>query len=132
MRPVAEWLVTIDLLPTICEATETPLPAGVQIDGVSLMPLLQQTGSIDRPALYWHFPHYWWGGRLAPFSVIRHGKWKLIKWYEGGARELYNLADDVSERKDLAGRLPERAQELESMLEAWLDRTGARLPRHLL
>jgi arylsulfatase A-like enzyme len=124
-----EPVCTIDLLPTICAATGAVLPAEVSIDGVSLMPLLQRSGSVDRPALYWHFPHYWWGGRLAPYSAVRHGDWKLIRWYGGGAVELYNLAADLGETSDLAAEMPVKARELGSMLDAWLAETGAKLPR---
>ncbi|MHC4217079.1 MAG: sulfatase [Planctomycetota bacterium] len=120
---------TIDLLPTICAATGTPLPAGRPIDGVSLMPLVEQSGPVDRESLFWHFPHYWWGGRLTPYSVVRYGDWKLIRWYGGDADELYNLATDLDEANDLAAAMPERARELVSMLEAWLAETGAKLPR---
>jgi arylsulfatase A-like enzyme len=120
---------TIDLLPTICAATGAPLPAGLHIDGLSLLPLLDRSGSIDREALFWHFPHYWWGGRLTPYSVVRRGDWKLVRWYGGGADELYDLAADLGEANDLAAEMPERAHELGSMLDAWLAETGAKLPR---
>ncbi|MHC4210871.1 MAG: sulfatase [Planctomycetota bacterium] len=120
---------TIDLLPTICAATGAPLPAATRIDGVSLMPLLDRSGSIDRDALFWHFPHYWWGGRLTPYSVVRRGDLKLIRWYGGGADELYDLAADLGEANDLAAEMPQKARDLGSMLDAWLAETGAKLPR---
>jgi arylsulfatase A-like enzyme len=120
---------TIDLLPTICAATGAPPPAGRRLDGVSLMPLVEQSGRIDRETLFWHFPHYWWGGRLTPYSVVRHGDWKLIRWYGNGADELYDLGADLGETADLAAGMPERSRELGSMLDAWLAETGAKLPR---
>jgi arylsulfatase A-like enzyme len=120
---------TIDLLPTICSAAGAPLPPGVQIDGVGLMPLLERSGSIEREALFWHFPHYWWGGRLTPYSVARVGDWKLIRWYGGGADELYDLSADLGETRDLAAEMPQKTRELSSRLESWLKETGARLPR---
>jgi arylsulfatase A-like enzyme len=120
---------TIDLMPTICAAAGSLPPTGVRVDGVSLMPLVEQSGPIEREALFWHFPHYWWGGRLTPYSAVRLGDWKLIRWYGGGADELYDLAADIGEANDLAAEMPERAHELGSMLDAWLVDTGARLPR---
>jgi arylsulfatase A-like enzyme len=120
---------TIDLLPTICAATGAPLPAGRLIDGLSLMPLLEQSGPIDREDLFWHFPHYWHVRLVGPYSVVRHGNWKLIKWYDGKPAELYDLAADPGEGGDLAPTMPEKVRQLESRLDDWLAVTGAKLPQ---
>ncbi len=119
--------VSIDCFPTIMELADVPLPKDRVIDGVSLVPLLKQTGSLRRRSLFWHFPHY--RGGLGPYSIIRSGDWKLIKRYDSGRRELYHLADDLSETKDLAGQMPQRVRDLEEELVAWLTSSGAKLPR---
>lgn len=119
---------SIDLLPTICEAVGAPLPKRT-IDGVSLMPLLRATGRLKPRKLYWHFPHYWWGTRIKPYSIIRNGDWKLIRHHEDGRRELYNLARDLGETTDLAGKMPEKVAELDAKLSAWLKQVGAKLPK---
>ncbi|MGQ9575462.1 MAG: sulfatase-like hydrolase/transferase [Thermoguttaceae bacterium] len=118
---------SIDLFPTLLEIAGVKLPADRPIDGVSLVPLLSGGGSLDREALYWHFPHY--RGELGPYGVVRCGQWKLIQDYETGRVELYNLAEDLGESRDLAGQLPEKARQLERRLTAWLESVGARLPR---
>jgi len=122
-----EPVMSIDFFPTFCEAAGVKLPAGRVIDGESIMPLLKQTGSLKRDAIFWHYPHY--RGRLAPYSIIRKGNWKLIRRWETGKLELFNLKDDISERNDLAARMPERARELDERLSAWLKSVGAKLPR---
>ena len=94
---------------------------------MSLVPLLKQTGTLRRKSLYWHFPHY--RGKLGPHSIVRHGDWKLIKRYDGGKRELYNLAGDLSETEDLAEDMPEMVRRLDERLAAWLKSTGAKLPQ---
>jgi len=119
---------SIDLLPTIAEAVGARPPEKT-IDGLSLMPLLKQTGGLDRETLYWHFPHYWWGTRIKPYSIIRDGDWKLIRHYEDGRFELYNLADDLSEKTDLAAKMPKRVAALNAKLTAWLKSIGAKLPK---
>jgi arylsulfatase A len=124
-----EPVCTIDLLPTICAVTGATLPPDRTIDGVSLQPLLERTGSLARTTLYWHFPHYWAGGNLSPYSVVRHGDWKLIRWYEDGTEELYDLATDLGEQDDRAADRPDKTRELDALLDAWLAETGARLPR---
>ncbi len=122
-----EPVSSVDLLPTIAAATDVELPAR-GIDGVSLAEHLRSGGSrsLERQAIYWHFPHY--RHPPGPYSIIRAGDWKLIRWYAGG-HELYNLRDDLSETRDLAATHPEKCDELEKMLTAELARVKAKLPR---
>ncbi len=91
------------------------------------MPLLRQQGSLKRDSIFWHFPHF--RGRIVPYSIIRSGKWKLIKRYAGTPFELFNLEDDISEKRDLAGEMPGVVKELDAKLVAWLKATGAKVPR---
>jgi arylsulfatase A-like enzyme len=99
-----------------------------QVDGLSIVPLLRQTGEIQRDALYWHYPHYWRGGQSRPFGAVRNGDWKLIEYYEDMRAELYNLKDDIGESKDLAAANPQKAAELRGMLHAWRQRMDAQMP----
>ena len=119
---------SVDVLPTIAAAVGVSLPEDQPVDGVSLAGLLKSGGDkrLERDALYWHFPHY--RHRPGPYSIIRAGDWKLIKWYEGG-HELYNLAEDLSERHDRATELSDKAAQLEARLMAELKRVDAKLPR---
>lgn len=100
------------------------------MDGVSLTPLFENPGvSLDREALYWHFPGYpnsrW---RTGPVSAIRSGPWKLMKFYETDHLELYNLQDDPGEQKNLAEKMPDQTVQLKEKLENWLKETNAPLP----
>ena len=124
-----EPVCSIDFLPTFCAAAGVQTPAGRIIDGLSIMPLLKQKGSLDRDSLYWHYPHYWWGINVRPYSIVRSGDWKLIRYYETNKHELYNLAEDLSEKNDLAEQMPGKVKELQSKLDAWLKETGAKLSR---
>ncbi len=124
-----EPVTSVDYLPTICEAAGIPLPSDRAIDGVSLVRHLTSaaTQSLDREAIFWHFPHYR-GRDVVPYSIVRAGDWKLIKRYEGKTFELFNLKDDLSERHDLASSRPEKVRALDGMLERWLKQTNAKLP----
>ncbi|MEI6565793.1 MAG: sulfatase, partial [Verrucomicrobiota bacterium] len=62
------------------------------------------------------------------YSVIREDSWKLIRFYESGREELYNLAADPSEQRDIASAEPARLRKLGKKLDAWLRETGAQLP----
>ena len=99
---------SIDIFPTLLQIAGAALPKGREIDGESLVPLLRQTGKLKRNALYWHYPHYVLSG--TPYSIIRAGDWKLIRHYESGSLELFNLADDLGETVNLADRMPQKTK----------------------
>jgi arylsulfatase A len=117
---------SIDFFPTLLEIAEAKLPGPV--DGLSLVPLLKQVGSIQRDALFWHYPHYWSDARVRPYGVARVGNWKLVEWYEGMRDELYNLQDDPSEAKDLAQTNPAKTAELRAQLDHWRLSVDAQMP----
>jgi len=119
---------SVDYFPTICESAGLKLPNDRVIDGVNLMPLLKQTGSLKRDDLYWHFPHYR-GRDVVPYSIIRKGDWKLIKQYDGKTYKLFNLKDDLGETTDLSDKMPEKVRELDVCLVKWLKDSDAKLPR---
>ncbi len=125
-------VTSIDYFPTILRAAGRELPADRVIDGEDLTPVLTETGALNRGAIFWHFPHYrrlWPDGLIVPYSIIRAGDWKLIKRYEGKTFELFNLKDDLGEQNDLSERMPEKVSELDVRLTAWLEATGAKLPK---
>ena len=121
-------VISVDFMPTICAAVGIKTPAGREIDGEDLTPLLTQTGKLKRDAIYWHFPHFR-GRGIPPYSIIRQGDWKLLKRYAGKPEfELFNLAKDLSETKDLAPDMPEKVKELDAKLAAALKKQGAKMP----
>jgi arylsulfatase A-like enzyme len=92
----------------------------------SLVPLLRGAEEPAAPsrALYWHYPHYHPGG-ATPYSAIREGEWKLIEFFEDKHVELYRLADDPREERDLAAAQPAKVAELKGKLQAWREKVGA-------
>ena len=118
----------IDILPTFLEAAGLAPEDSIEVDGLSLMTHLRSGGSkpVERRSLYWHFPHY--RHDPGPYSIIRRGQWKLIKFYEG-PMELFHLGDDLGESRDLGARHPIRVRSMEAELMQALDKMGARLPR---
>jgi arylsulfatase A len=122
-------VISVDFFPTICHAAGVSPPIRRDIDGEDLTPLLKQSGKLKRKAIYWHFPHYR-GRGIPPYSIIRHGDWKLLKRYAGKPEfELFNLAKDLSETKDLAPDMPEKVKDLDAKLTAALKKQGAKMPR---
>lgn len=118
-------VTTVDILPTICSLTKTPLPK-VEMDGRDLSPALKGK-KLKQVPLFWHFPHYR-GEDIVPYSIIRDGDWKLLKRYEGTEFELFNVTDDLSEKTDLAPKYPEKVKELDNKLKVWLIQTNAKMP----
>lgn len=119
-------IMSLDLHPTICELAGVQSPSK-PMDGVSLAPLLKGMGGIQRDALFWHYPHYSnQGGK--PSGAVRQGDWKLIEFFEDSHVELYNLKDDLSEKTDLAAKLPDKAKELTKRLHDWRQEVKAQMP----
>jgi arylsulfatase A-like enzyme len=115
-----------DIFATVAEA------AGVKRaeadDGTSLLPLLKGARALRREALFWHYPHYSnQGGR--PGGAVRRGRYKLIEFYEDGRVELYDLARDAGEARDLAAAEPKLVRDLKGLLGRWRARVGAQAMR---
>jgi len=126
-------ITSVDLYPTLLEIAGAKRPEGYPLDGVSYAPLL--TGgkaSLDREAIFWHFPGYLGSGggtwRTTPVGTIRRGDWKLMEFFEDGRLELYNLKSDLGETKNLAAEMPDKVRELQATLAAWRKDVGAPMP----
>jgi len=126
-----EVVSSIDFFPTLVEAAGLTLDSH-QIDGVSILPLLKQSGSLARKAIFWHYPHYHTAG-IAPSGAIRKGKYKLIEWFEQsidgidteGALELFDLETDPSEQHNLIKMMPDLGHQLYQQLQDWRTQVGA-------
>jgi arylsulfatase A-like enzyme len=120
-------VITMDFYPTLLQLTGLPLKPEQHLDGMGLMPMLKgETVQRGKP-LFWHYPHYGNQGG-APYGAIRDGDWKLIEWYEDSALELYNLAQDIGEKNNLATQQPDKVKELHAKLIAWRKDVGALMP----
>ena len=120
-----EPTTTADLLPTFCEISAATVPEQ-PMDGSSLMPLLRKsTASLDRDAIYFHYPHY---HHSAPSGAIRMGNLKMIEYFDGSPPELYNLKTDLSETKNLAAEMPDKLRHMQKKLAEWRSSVGARMP----
>jgi len=113
-----ELVASIDLLPTLAALANSEIPAEHKIDGIDLAATL--TG--DAPSKRDEFLYYTAGGST---DGIRHGDWKLLLkgnsvWGEKRKQSdplLFNLAEDISEAKNLAAEQPEKVAELTARLK---------------
>ena len=100
----------LDMLPTFVNLAGGNAEGIGGLDGVDLMPYLTGQNK-DRP----HEILYW---KKENRGMIREGDWKLIRFPDRPA-ELYNLAEDIGEKQNLASAYPERVREMYKMLFAW-------------
>ena len=105
-------VMNLDVLPTAIIAAGGKTDASWQLDGVDLMPYLTgQKTSRPHQTLYWRFGPQW---------AVRHGDLKLVVSKGGsGKPELYDLATDIGESKDLAAAQPEKVKELQALWDKW-------------
>ncbi|MCK4293209.1 MAG: sulfatase-like hydrolase/transferase [Planctomycetes bacterium] len=143
-------VISTDFFPTILEMAGAKKPPGKTLDGESIVTLLKRQTTLNREAIFWHFPAYLQGNvpgardskfRTRPVAVVRKGGWKLLLFLEewvldGGqskidtnnAVELYNLADDISETNNLANTNKAKRDELLNLLIDWQNSVGAPVP----
>lgn len=103
-----------DWMPTLLELTENSQAIPANIDGISMAATLRGEEQTARPYLYREFPGY--GGQQS----IRVNQWKAIRQDMGKGNlqvELYNIANDISESKNVAEQHPELVAELTSKME---------------
>ena len=115
----------MDLFPTLSELIGTPLPADRMYDGVSLTPLFSGKAiarSAEEPFYYYNCEN---------LQAVRVGDWKLhlprtkeqIPWWGRNKQkpiitpQLYNLATDSGEKKDVAAEYPERVSEMTALAD---------------
>lgn len=106
-EPWAFW----DFLPTCAELSGGKIPAGAQIDGLSIVPFLKGGSVPKRECFYWELHEG------VSIQAVRWGDWKAVRNGPSKSIEIYDLKSDVAEAHDLALAKPElvaRAQELMS------------------
>jgi len=118
-------VTSVDFYPTFLEISGAGGDSNQVLDGENILPLLRQNGSLERDAIYWHYPHY---HHSRPAGAIREGYYKLIEFFEDGQLELYNLKRDIGEKNNLAETMPKKAADLQRKLAKWRQSVGAKMP----
>jgi arylsulfatase A len=115
-RVVQDIIDFSDILPTICEATGTQVPADLTIDGQSFLPQLKgETGS-PRDSIYMWYSRN--GAVKAARAFARNQRYKL---YESG--KFFDVPNDRNEKKPLGdASLSEEQLSIKAVLQARLDR----------
>jgi len=104
-------IISFDILPTVLDALGVEAPASAALDGKSLLPLIE--GETDKH----HDTLYWSKGSEGEWAV-RRGDWK--RHFKSGVRQLFDLANDPSEKTDVSGENPEIASQLDDAFNDWI------------
>lgn len=124
---------TTDLMPTFLNMAGVALPKDYPGDGTSIVPVLRGEKPSVRDAIYCYFPHNVDATGSLASSSVRRGNDKLIRFFADSADfsdrfELYNLADDIGETKNLAAENPKLVEDLRQLLSKYLESSGALIP----
>jgi arylsulfatase A-like enzyme len=134
-RIVSDRVSLLDIVPTVLAVTGVPEPVGLELDGASLMPFLEDASPVWTrafPPLY--YPAYMDSGQPPPYLELRENptavlwrdSYKLV--YDWGKApsgsdagwHLYDLAADLGEADDLAVERSDLVSEYGAELLAWL------------
>jgi arylsulfatase A-like enzyme len=138
-RVYEQPVISLDILPTAITAAGSEIGTDWQLDGVNLLPhFLGRSNAAPHDALYWRFGPQW---------AIRQGNWKLAVGFDYAANntadplgppptgtvtpppqphlvkvtqpQLFNLAEDPGETKDVAAAQPERVAAMKAAWDKW-------------
>jgi arylsulfatase A-like enzyme len=99
-----------DVLPTLADLIGSSTPTG--LDGLSMLPTLLDSGPIPRHEfLYWEFHERGFN------QAVRSGDWKAVRLGPNQPLELYDLARDVGETRNVAAEHPEIVAKIEEYLK---------------
>src|SRR5690606_32904179 len=114
----------VDWFPTVADLCDVPLPKR-KIDGKSLVEVI---GSEKAPSPHETFIWQSGGNKQGPQWAVREGDWKLLhnpvgdKLFDddGDRVYLFNLREDVGEKKNLAAEHADVVKRLKGMYEEWV------------
>ena len=113
-----------DLLPTIVDLAGNKTTRLSEIDGGSFAPILfnKNFEGIERnvEGIFFHVPYRNGIALKRPHSAVRKGEYKLVKFQDDKSTFLFNLVKDKMEQINLVTQKPEKAKELERILDNYL------------
>lgn len=102
---------SLDVHATSVSAAGKHLIADWELDGVNLLPYLKGENN-NRP----HETLFWRSGNK---FAVRHKDWKLVLERDNSEPQLFNLAQDIGETRNLADKEPEKVKELQNLFDKW-------------
>lgn len=122
---------SLDFLPTFCELAGANPPEGLELDGTSFLPVLENKAADRSKPLLWIFYNALNERRVA----MRHGDWKVLAKLNIGKAtnvtsenetevkdailsdfQFFKITEDIGESNDLSSSMPDKSAELKRML----------------
>jgi arylsulfatase A-like enzyme len=105
-------MTTMDLLPTFAKLAGAEIPADRVIDGKDIWHTLTGKAGTPHEAFFYH--------RQDRLEAVRSGKWKL-HMNDGKPTQLYDLVNDIGERKNVIATEPKVVQRLKALAKTFAD-----------
>lgn len=103
---------SLDVFATALAVAGMKMPTDKQYDSVNLLPYLRgENKTAPHERLFWRIG-------TGQQAAVREGDWKLVR-YENQPDELFHLASDIGEAKNLAAEQPDKLKRLAVALTAW-------------
>jgi len=113
-----QFLTSLELFPTFTELAGADYPEGVKLDGFNMLPVLSGQESSSRTQMFW---------KRRGDVAARVGNWKWVDSARGSG--LFDLSEDISEKKDLSKSHPEKLQRLKTAFADWMAEMETAEPR---
>jgi len=120
-------MTAFDLMPTLSEVCRAPLPKDYLSDGETLSSaLLLGLEAVRTKPIFWEygrneksFAYPKDAKHRSPTLAMRDGDWKLLVNADGSGAELYDLATDRNEERNLVAKEPARVQAMTRAILDW-------------
>jgi arylsulfatase A-like enzyme len=116
-------LMAQDVFPTLCAIGGAALPREPGLDGIDVSQAWRGRPQARRGPVFWEYGRndefFRFGPDRSPNLAVRRDNWKLLVNADGSRTELYDLATDVNEAKNLAAEKPDLAKELTKLVTDW-------------
>jgi len=99
-----------DLLPACVKLAGAHLPSNVIYDGKDPLPLLLQNAASPHRSLFFEYRSH---------AALRKGDWKIVREKEDRPWQLFDIANDPSESRNVAASQPEKLDELIEEFAVW-------------
>ena len=120
-------LCSVDLFPTLCSITGTPISSDYRLDGEDRSdPILKNKHRERHAPLFWEFSSK---KQSAPDNppmprvTVRWEEWKLLVFIDGSETELYNMKNDREEKVNIAAQNKVLADKLTFEALSWFNQS---------
>lgn len=111
----------VDWMPTLAAIIGLDLPTNLKPNGENISDIFGGSDCARKKPIFWEWKFYVAGNTEyhPPQLAIREENWKLLCNPDGNSVELYNIADDPAEMKNIACKKPTVVKKLQTILLAW-------------